>query len=395
MRKVKHGKGLSILTALIMVLSMLYGVVFQATPVNAAASVSNPRIAKDGTVTWDKVTFGNYYQSADGKTKTPIEWRVLSVNGNDAFLLADKALDYMPYYEDSAGKISSDGFSWTWETSSLRSWLNGIGDYASDKTAFINEAFTDDERGAIIETNVINDNKFGQKIYNSTVDKVYLLSKTEAANESYGFDLFGINSETRELKGTDYTILKSKTIDTDSNHSWWLRTPDSEDKQAIMVDMDGYILWDGRHVTYDLAVRPVLHVNLSSSSVKSAGTVSAKKVVSGTQEEISTETSQTTKVTIPGQVKITSAKNKKKSIVVKWKKIKSVSGYKVQYALDKKFTKGKKIKNISSASKTSHTIGKLKKGKTYYVRVRAYNKDSKGNIVSGKWSSVKKVKIKK
>ena len=38
---------------------------------------------------------------------------------------------------------------------------------------------------------------------------------------------------------------------------------------------------------------------------------------------------------------------------------------------------------------------KLKKGKTYYVRVRAYKKDSTGRKVYGKYSTVKKIKITK
>ena len=43
---------------------------------------------------------------------------------------------------------------------------------------------------------------------------------------------------------------------------------------------------------------------------------------------------------------------------------------------------------------TSYTIKKLKKKKTYYVRIRTYKKVSGKTYYSG-WSSVKKVKIKK
>lgn len=46
------------------------------------------------------------------------------------------------------------------------------------------------------------------------------------------------------------------------------------------------------------------------------------------------------------------------------------------------------------ASKTGDTIKKLKKGKTYYVRARLY-KVSNGKKVYSKWSSIKKVKVKK
>ena len=73
-----------------------------------------------------------------------------------------------------------------------------------------------------------------------------------------------------------------------------------------------------------------------------------------------------------------------------WKKLTNVSGYQIQYAPNKKFKKAKR-KTVKS---TSVTIKKLKKKKTYFVRVRAY-KLVDGKKVYGKWSVVKKVKIKK
>ena len=73
-----------------------------------------------------------------------------------------------------------------------------------------------------------------------------------------------------------------------------------------------------------------------------------------------------------------------------WKKLTNVSGYQIQYATNKKFKKAKS-KTVKS---TSVTLKKLKKKKTYFVRVRAYIL-ANGKKVYGKWSSVKKVKIKK
>ena len=92
------------------------------------------------------------------------------------------------------------------------------------------------------------------------------------------------------------------------------------------------------------------------------------------------------------KVKILSLKNnKKKLITVKWKKVSNVSGYQVSYALNKKFTKNKSTKNVRG---TVLKIKGLKKRKKYYVRVRAYI-DSDNKIVYSKWSTVKKIKIKK
>ena len=99
-----------------------------------------------------------------------------------------------------------------------------------------------------------------------------------------------------------------------------------------------------------------------------------------------------TKVNV-AKVSITSAKNSKgKKIVLKSKKVSGAKGYEISYSTDKKFKKAVTKKNTT---KTSYTISKLKKGKTYYVRIRAYKVDSTGKKVYGKYSSVKKVKISK
>ena len=100
------------------------------------------------------------------------------------------------------------------------------------------------------------------------------------------------------------------------------------------------------------------------------------------------------KVTVK-KTTLKSAKNAKgKKIVVKWKKNTAGNGYQIQYSTSKKFAKGNKTKTISKNKTTSYTIKKLKKKKTYYVRIRTYKKVSGKTYYSG-WSSVKKVKIKK
>lgn len=98
-----------------------------------------------------------------------------------------------------------------------------------------------------------------------------------------------------------------------------------------------------------------------------------------------------TKVTAP---KIKSVKNTgKKKMTVKWSKVTGVDGYELQYSTSKNFKKSVVKKNLS-ASKTSVNYSKLKKGKTYYVRMRSYIKDGSTKNYS-KWSTKKSVKIKK
>lgn len=99
------------------------------------------------------------------------------------------------------------------------------------------------------------------------------------------------------------------------------------------------------------------------------------------------------KVKKPKAAAIKSAKNSKsKQITLKYGKLSGVKGYEISYATDKKFKKA--VRNKTTA-KNSCTIQGLKKGKTYYVRVRGYQVDSVGNKIYGKYSSVKKVKISK
>lgn len=109
---------------------------------------------------------------------------------------------------------------------------------------------------------------------------------------------------------------------------------------------------------------------------------------------VTKKTTPTPTVKVPGKPSIKSVKNtgKKKMVVKLKKKVKGAAGYQIVYATNKKFTQNKKTVTTKSTSKT---ISKLKKGKTYYVKVRAYTKDSKGKKIYGKYSGVKKVKIKK
>ena len=97
-----------------------------------------------------------------------------------------------------------------------------------------------------------------------------------------------------------------------------------------------------------------------------------------------------TKVTKPSKVNLKSAKNSgKNKLSVSYASVKKASGYQIAYSTSSKFTKS------TTKYTSSKTIGKLKKGKTYYVKVRAYRKDSTGAKVYGSYSKVIKVKIKK
>ena len=106
----------------------------------------------------------------------------------------------------------------------------------------------------------------------------------------------------------------------------------------------------------------------------------------------SSSTSTLKSASKPKKPTIKSLKKGKKSFILKWKKIKDVKGYQVQYSTSQKFKKAKKV-NIKKSSITKLTVKKLKKKKKYYVRMRSY-KMVNGKKVYSSWSKTKTVKTK-
>ncbi|MBE6775744.1 MAG: hypothetical protein E7543_06085 [Ruminococcaceae bacterium] len=97
-------------------------------------------------------------------------------------------------------------------------------------------------------------------------------------------------------------------------------------------------------------------------------------------------------VTTPGKATITKVTAGSKKATVTWKTVANATGYRVFYTTDKDFDYASS-KMVKDAKATSKTIKKLKKGKRYYFKVRAYRTFKKKNIY-GALSKVKSVKVK-
>lgn len=394
--------------------------------------LSNPAMS-DGVTTWDCIYFGNYWQedtNGDGTAdqndkKQPIKWRVLSVDGDDAFVVADEALDCQRYNE-----IDTDV---TWETCTLRTWLN---------STFMNNAFSAEERSAIKTTTVVNEDNidYGTAGGNTTMDRIFLLSQNEVKNPKYGFNShYYTESETRQCKTSVYAVENGCHKNDTGNCWWWLRSPGDYGRGAAGIFADGGGLSGDDVFERDGGLRPVLNMDLSSSSWMYAGMVSA--IVGGENEEQPTSTPNITPATPtltpaptakpnvtptakpdstlqqtpnrnvqPSQMpaatlkptadstktalkKVTAFKAKalKKALKLTWKKAAGASGYEIQYSLNKNFKKAKKI-IIKKASVKTRTIKGLKKNKKYYIRIRATMKKGKRKI-NGPWvKTVKKTK---
>lgn len=260
--------------------------------------INSPRV-EGSNIIWDCITLGSYYQSlyepkrapasptegteyvdSDGTgmmymsgkyyKSEPIRWRVLSVDGYDAFVIADRNIDSQPYAADNCSSAS-------WENSSIRSWLND---------EFYMKAFDEAERSTIREVALTNGSnpQYGTSGGADTNDYIYLPSLDDINNKDYGFAVdYDNNSKTRQASNTDYALARgawnSNTEEYAGNGWWWLRSPGNFEFDAAYVgskgdvDCSGYIV-----VNAGGGIRPAMHVDLRSASWIADGTVSIDAV---------------------------------------------------------------------------------------------------------------------
>ena len=215
-----------------------------------------PQYAQDTTVDQiDTVTFGSYYQN-NSSTKEPIEWLVLDRQGNKALLLSKYILDCKCYNEEHEDV--------TWETCTLRNWLNNT---------FYNTAFNNNEKNYILTTNVINSDNtvHNTRGGNNTNDKVFLLSFDEVKKYFYQSNMHDSNKRLA-TSGTNY----AKTVDNFGEKLWvyydntawyngntlfWLRSPGRDQDRAAIVGNGGAFSAIGRNVDkYNNGVRPAIWI---------------------------------------------------------------------------------------------------------------------------------------
>ena len=197
-----------------------------------------------GAKVGEYIKFGFYEQDNDTSNGTEeIEWLVIEVKDDKALVISKYALDYKQYNTSEKAV--------TWETCSLRKWLNND---------FINAAFSTYEKAMIPTVTVSADKNpsFDTKPGRATQDKIFLLSITEV--EKY---LSSIGAG--ECWPTDYTTAKGEEISISSGQClWWLRTPGNEQSKAAYVGYLGAAFEFGGGVDYLAPVRPAMWIDLGA-----------------------------------------------------------------------------------------------------------------------------------
>ena len=186
------------------------------------------------------IKFGSYEQdNIKSNGKEDVEWLVLDKKDGKILIISRYALDCQQYDENSG--------SVTWEVCSLRKWLN------SD---FVNSAFTDDEKEAILTTSVVahKNSFFKVKSGENTNDMIFLLSTTEVKQYlKYKTD--------RKCIPTDFAVANGVQSNAAGNCNWWMRTPGCNQVCVAFVSDVGISNNIGiNNSTDDFAVRPAMWI---------------------------------------------------------------------------------------------------------------------------------------
>ena len=184
------------------------------------------------TAAGDIITFGHYAQDTDpGNGTEPVEWVVLDVQDGKALLLSRYGL-YAAGYHDNWEDC-------TWETCSLRAWLNG---------KFMDYAFTGG---------------------NNTQDRLFLLSCAEA-NRYLDVTIENTANTGSRAAPTAFAVFAGAdiqrgclTADGDAAGRWWLRSPGNHPNSGACVSPEGSLSYT-RAYHRNCMVRPAFWLDLNS-----------------------------------------------------------------------------------------------------------------------------------
>ena len=228
-------------------------------PTQAAAQSTPPMEPQPGisgitpAAAGEIITFGMYEQdnnTANGSE--PIEWIVLDNQGDRMLVISRYGLDYKIYNET--------GEAVTWETCTLRSWLN---------SEFYNTAFNDSEKASIRTTTLNNPDSpsFGTIGGNTTADNVFCLSIDEAEVYFGAYDSRRDN-QSISTKATAYAVARGAwVIDSTQlygGNCWWgLRSPGYYQGSAALIDCRGRADDDANYNrNVNTAIRPALWIGI-------------------------------------------------------------------------------------------------------------------------------------
>ncbi len=197
-----------------------------------------------GKVDWGAATrfsvgnefcLGRYYWT-DENDLQPIEWRIIDIKGSHALCVSKNLVDCL-YFNEFDGDV-------TWETSTIRDWLNDD---------FADIAFSPNDRNRISGAKLENESnqEFGTSGGNTTRDRIFLLSASEATRF--------LDAEEDSPQPSSYAESKG------ANQWWWLRSPGHKESYIAYVSAEGKINSAGTKASLlARAIRPAFYLKLSA-----------------------------------------------------------------------------------------------------------------------------------
>jgi hypothetical protein len=220
--------------------------------------------APEDNVLVNKVGDAVEYGSFNG---APIQWQALAVDteNNKALLVTTEIIAYWVFYGQDEQA--------TWETSTVRAWLN------SD---FFNAAFNAQQKEILLESDVANPANAGIGGNANTQDWVFLLSLDEVSalfpSDAARAAKFNAspsqiealaraisdagNNDNWASKQTYDQVLADLTSFNGTTDKWWLRTSGGDQDRAECVSYDGS-LGSSSLVKQLQGVRPAIWVDIT------------------------------------------------------------------------------------------------------------------------------------
>jgi RNA polymerase subunit RPABC4/transcription elongation factor Spt4 len=188
--------------------------------------------------------FGNS-QTCDASGIIPIKWRVIDRSGDWALVITEESIEYQPY-NNTEEEV-------TWETCSLRKWLN---------EDFYNRAFSPSEQNLIgVGTQYADSNSVNQLSGgNNTQDKVFILNISEAEGYFKTEDERKAVPSARAKSLAEIERKRQGNFVFPEDYGWWLRTPGATYRTAAQFTTYGMTWSCGVGVNRYGYVRPVIWV---------------------------------------------------------------------------------------------------------------------------------------
>ena len=245
------------------------------------------------------------------------------------------------------------------KTYTSQEWRNAVNSFASDAKSKLDQATATKKKIEAKDSSAVKYYTDAETaLQNAKSDLAEKEKAVEEAKKAYE-DIVKAESPLEIRK-----VVLSKTL---------LTYNGKVQKPSVKVyDENGTRITAGFKVSYPSGCK-----NLGSYKVTVTGTDNYKGTVTASY------------VIRSAKCKTPSVKAGKKKMTVKWKKLGGGSQTYQIYVLKK----GTKKAKYYTSTKTSKTIKKLAKKKTYFVKIRSYKKIS-GKTYYGAWSGTKKVKIK-